>query len=292
MVVTFAGNLPLLTAQQVIQLLAAHGGVVIGNVLQAAITSQWVAQDNFAGRSNTDIGVGEIIDLTEIMNPVGIPFANIGGLQWAINAGGGAMAAVNVNAGTAQYTANGGPGNVQLRLQNLAGNVVDQKNITVIAPNGVNLIHDGSNIWHVNGRASVGFRAISYLRPTNVSFSNIRTQEGTVAGIANGFFAGDNGDMHPMPGWNNVGPGNIANGCKELYNYDTIESGPHNGPYAVGNFTWNIPIEYDDGTNGVQAIPGGTLSHVERIEANGDMTIHKGAGGPFTKRLNDPNSNY
>ncbi len=277
--------------------IGAVGGAIIGGIggaIAGHLATKGVGtvtpQDNFAGRSTTRIGVGEILDLG--FNPrKGPSAAQLGGLRWVINAGGGTVANNGGNTGTGTYTADGGSGNVTLQLETLTGNVVDTKTLTVIEPNAVHLIHDGSGIWHVNNVASVGFRAISYLRPTDVSFSNIQTKEGTDNAVANGYLSFKNGEVHAPGTLGPVGNGNSTLGCKELYQYDTIATGQYTTtPYSAGDFTWNIPIIFNDGNNG--DIQFTTLVHREEIDNTGAATIRKGAGGPFTKQLNDPSSSY
>lgn len=186
------------------------------------------------------------------------------------------------------------PGDVKLFLQLLdcPSNGLGPKYLrTVIAPSDVNLIQKpGTGVWHIQGQASIGFYGIKYLRPTNVSFMGIQVREGSVPAIGIGYFLDLNGLQHPVGDWFNVGAGDINLGCKVLFDYDEISSGPNPPDYEDGTFTWNIPNQYrvDSGA----AVDFATVSHIADMYADGDMSIQKGASGLFLKKLNDPSSNY
>ncbi len=67
------------------------------------IFTTFTPRDDFAGRSHSRVGVGEIVDLDFFSLPPR-PAADFGGLTWVVAAGTGALSAVT-NIGTATYTA-------------------------------------------------------------------------------------------------------------------------------------------------------------------------------------------
>lgn len=66
----------------------------------APVTGLAVPRDNFAGRSTTSFGVGEVINLSFRSTSTA---AALGGLKWSVASGGGAITGAT-NAGVGQYT--------------------------------------------------------------------------------------------------------------------------------------------------------------------------------------------
>ncbi len=282
-VAQFANNLPLLSAQQTIQLLAAHGGVAINNILQAAITGQWQAQDNFMGRSNARIGVGEQLNLTAVINPV-IPLMSIGGLQWTIVAGGGALAGVIPATGQATYTGPSAPGNLQLRLNIAAGHYAGTGLTTIalaaVNPTGAYQVQTGATI-HNPLACNSGFMGVTYLTPTDVSFNNVEANEDVCNSTAHGSFvtAGWDNLPHPSWPWATVSNGNNATGSMVqgpnpgAPPYDYIHSGDLPADCAAGDFTWVIPWNFRVG--GVTGLIT-HLTHLAVADGARQMTMSKG----------------
>jgi hypothetical protein len=156
----------------------------------------------------------------------------------------------------------------------------------------------GSGVYHRHGSPSAGFQAITYLRPTDVSFSNLEYREGGASYTGTGVFA--RGEVtrdqlatsyeviHPVrAAWGPVNGGDsVANGSLVSGN-DNMRTGPVS-IIGVGEFRWKIP-QYGRviGTHNDFLIKA--LDHVERVDATGAMTISKG-GVTVTCQLNDADS--
>jgi hypothetical protein len=94
---------------------------------------------------------------------------------------------------------------------------------------------------------------------------------------------------HPVGGWRTVGNGNATTG-NPVNTSDTIDSGDDSPPFAIGNFLWAIPHEYQNGAGA--AVPYTLANHVMSATAAGAATIQKAGAGPFTKNAADPTSTY
>ncbi len=57
------------------------------NFAAASFQGVLTPSDNFAGRSTTRFGIGEVINLSSIVGPSGVTAASLGGLQWTIVSG-------------------------------------------------------------------------------------------------------------------------------------------------------------------------------------------------------------
>ncbi|MGB9123779.1 MAG: Ig-like domain-containing protein, partial [Candidatus Angelobacter sp.] len=114
----------------------------------ATFTGVLTANDNFSGRSTTNFGIAEVINLSFSTNPAGTTAASLGGLQWTIVSGGGTLSNAGTD-GTGQYTAPSSPASVVLRLADGQGNGSNYT-ITVIAPSGAHIVKD-SNLRHTTG---------------------------------------------------------------------------------------------------------------------------------------------
>jgi hypothetical protein len=194
--------------------------------------------------------------------------------------------------GTGTYTAAASPQSAVLKLEIQAGpskGLGPSLSITVIAPNGAYLVRtSGTNIQHVNGTCSAGFKGTSYLLPKNVSFINLEIREGTTAAIATGWLAASNGDTHPIGSWLSVTNCNLSSGC-QLLATDTVynQYPPNYGStmWGNGNFTWNIPWQWHVGTGSATQLT--ILIHHFVSDATGKGTISKGGVGPFSKNASD-----
>ena len=161
---------------------------------------------------------------------------------------------------------------------------------TVIEPSGVTMIREpGTNVWHINGVPSVGFRARPYISPFDVSFINILVREGMCVGTGVGYYAVDNGEVHPDGAFVGVVPGDPARPSK-LDATDRVQSGAVPGrPIGVGTFDWPIPWIFRVG-NGAEKQFAIVSQHLES-DAAGNTTQSKG-GHIESSKLNDPTTDY
>jgi hypothetical protein len=162
----------------------------------------------------------------------------------------------------------------------------------VVEPDSV-IIEQQPNtgIWHVHGIPSVGFKGITYLHPSDVSFEYIEVREGDVPAICTGYFSYQTGLLHTAnSSWQSVGAVVAGKGPK-IDAIDTISGGSDNHtPYVDGTFTWNIPREFRvlDSNASKQFV---IVPQVKAIDNTGKLSISKG-GATVAKGLNDPSSSY
>lgn len=272
------------------------GGVVGGmignhveNSLIPTVNGVMTPRDNFAGRSTTDFGVAEVIDLSFASTATA---ASLGGLKWSVAGGGGVLSSVT-SAGTATLTCPDAADTVNLELKietgSNAGFVVARQAVKVVAPNDALMVKDGRAIRHANNTWSAGFYGEIFLRPMNVSFSRIEFQEGAAPAVASGFLAHWNGLNHnPSSAAMSVGGGNSATGSK-VNAIDNVHTGTLGSPYAVGDFNWPIPWQYRVGTGAWTTFT--TANHHATSDALGTATIEKKGEGPHSKVPGDPTVN-
>jgi hypothetical protein len=264
------------------QTLRRNGGTKTPKVKKAVLTPV----DNFTGRSKKKFGVGEEIKLSYVSAPANAAAA-LGGLRWSIAAGKGTLTP-NVpanNDGQATFTADKDSGSVRLNLSIAGGananKVLKKVKITVVKPSGAVMEQEpGTGILHRTGKAGVGFEGRTYLRPKNVSFSNIETREGECTGTGTGHLKYQDGLKHNTGIWLTIGTGNISKGCHEN-SVDTVDTGDYKGPpFAYGTFVWPIPWQYRVGSSAAKTFT--TANHEERIYKSGKTKIRK-AGSPWFK---------
>jgi hypothetical protein len=258
------------------------------NVFTGVLTPQ----DNFSGRSTSRFGIAEVINLSFNAQ---VTAAALGGLQWSIVSGGGSLANAGT-AGTATYTAPATAATVVLRLAIVSGSSQGTKKdytITIVTPSGGLETKSGLyNIRHTQGYISVGFRAVAFLGPTDVSFANLHFAEGSALAVASGYFASLNGHAHPptstpLP---TIGSCDSVIGCQVLNVVDTVDTQDDPPPFSSGDFLWPIPWQYQ--------APGGalttftTVNHHSTADATGTATISKAGAGPFSKNASDPTTTY
>ncbi len=205
------------------------------------------------------------------------------------------------NVGTGTLTCGTTEGAVVLELRTTTVPMATKatKRFQVVRPNDVIFAREaGSGVYHRRGVPSAGFEAITYLRPTDVSFSNLEYREGGASYTGTGVFArgavtlGElatnyevihpvRADWSPVNGGDSVANGSLVSGSDEM------ETGPV-PRIGVGEFRWSIP-QYGRviGTHDDFVIK--SLDHVETCDATGAMTISKG-GVSVTCQLNDPDS--
>ena len=143
----------------------------------------------------------------------------------------------------------------------------------------------GTQIKHVQYTCSAGFLGISFLLPTDVSFSNLMQRETMCVASATGYYAGRNGQIHPSGDWRGVLGGNIASGC-QTDDSDRCYSGVGCEPYGDGDFLWPIPWQY----RGDDLVSHVFVTAQQHITANtaGRCEISKLGAGPLGANALDP----
>lgn len=264
------------------------------------------ARDNFAGRSATRFGVGEIIDLNFASIPPR-PAADFGGLQWVLVSGGGTLTGVT-NAGTATFTAAATAGAAQLELRvaggATAGRVISTHPITVVIPSAVRMIAvPGTAPGFANpgvvpaGTWGAGFQADPFIDPKDVSFQGVVFGEGTVTSVvtpAGSFLSPFAGLAHPV---NTFGPGhggNATTGTQVSPPVDNITSGqlaPAGSLLAArtcgaSDFLWAIPWQFSvEGGTRTNFAGGFTANHHVTSTFFCNATIEKAGAGPFCRKI-------
>jgi hypothetical protein len=246
-------------------------------------------QDDFAGRSKSSFGVGEIIDLSFKSKP-SVTAASLGGLQWEVTAGPATV--ISALDGTGTLTCGDTPGAVSLALKVATGvdigTVKATRTLTVVAPaDGKMSQVPGTGLRHTHGKAGVAFTGEITLRPKTVSFQWVQMREGGVPAVASGSFAHWNGLAHAVGGWVTIGAGNAATGSR-VNATDDIDSGDLDPPFDKGDFLWTIPWEFQVG--GGPATPFTTAPHHATSDKKGLATISKKGSGTFKRKANDPTS--
>jgi outer membrane protein OmpA-like peptidoglycan-associated protein len=259
------------------------------------------ARDNFAGRSVTRFGVGEVVDLSFVSLPAR-PAADFGGLEWHLVSGGGTLTGVTP-AGTGTYTAPATASAVRLELRvaagATAGRVVSSHAIAIVVPNGVRMTEVTGTAPNTSptggtipaGTFGAGFLANVFVGPRDVSFQGVVFGEGTVAGVVTppGSFLGPS-SVHPA---NTFGPahgGNATTGTPVSPPPDRIATArPASGSFlgrptcGASDFLWAIPWEFS--VAGGPRTRFGTANHHETSSFFCNATIDKGGAGPFCRRI-------
>jgi len=265
--------------------------------------------DNFAGRSLTRFGVGEVIDLDFLSFPLTSP-ADFGGLEWHLASGGGALSGVTAN-GTATYTSPALASTVQLQLRVasglLAGRVISSRTISIVEPSALRqALVPGSfpnfagwgNGTIPAGTWGVGFIANEFILPRDVSFQGVAFSEGTVAAVVTPsgsfLFAGRNGIMHPANSHGVGLGGNITTGTPLTAQDGVWAWGgvtPRNvmGVSFCGNshFLWSIPLFFSVSGGPLTPFAGGFTSdqHFWSHLFCG-ATAEKEGAGPVCRNMN------
>ena len=267
------------------------------------IITSLTPRDNFAGRSNSRFGVGEVIDLDFFSVPIRAA-AEFGGLRWAIASGTGALTAVT-DVGTATYTAPAAADAVTLELRiasgATAGAVAGRRAIRIVEPSGVRMVRIGTGVPSFSpggpiaaGTWGAGFTANVFADPRDVSFRGVEFGEGTVASVITGTFLTVFAATHGVNSFGLAGGGNSVTGTTISPPPDGIFSGGR-GPVSivagvpicgVSDFLWAIPWDF--------RVPGGARTRIRGFTANHHATsnltcqarIEKGGAGPFCRRIN------
>ncbi len=268
------------------------------------IFTTFTPRDDFAGRSHSRVGVGEIVDLDFFSLPPR-PAADFGGLTWAIAAGTGALSAVT-NVGTATYTAPAlaDPAvTLELRVASgaTAGAVMASRTIAVVEPSAVRMVRIGAGAPSFSpggpipaGRWGAGFTADVFVDPRDVSFQGVEFGEGTVPSVITGTFLSVFAGPHPANSFGFAPGGNAVTGTL-LGVPDGAFSGSR-GPTTIvfgipicgaSDFLWAIPWEF-------RVVGGARTPFAGGFRANQHWTsnlicearIEKAGAGPFCRRIN------
>lgn len=165
--------------------------------------------------------------------------------------------------------------------------------VSVVEPTGMGLVKVGGGVWHKKNSASVGFFAMKYLTPGDVSFSAVSVYEDTCPAVTTGYFSGyfDPPNFpHPIGIPHNCDHNiDLVSDKRNVYSQDTITSGTHTKtPFSYGTFIWNIPHIFQCGAN-VKTIA--IMPHEMTIDSNGNMTISK-CGVTASAKFDDPDSYF
>ena len=262
-------------------------------------------RDNFASRSVTRFGVGEVVDLDFFSIPPR-PAVDFGGLEWNLVSGGGALTAVT-NVGTATYTAPATVDTVTLELRvaagATAGSVISSHVITIVIPRAVRMVAVPGTAPSFSftgpipaGTWGAGFQANVFVDPKDVSFQGVVFGEGTVASVVTpaGGFQGS--FVHPV---NTFGPGHAGNATTgtpvspPVDNIISERKAPTGSLPVLGtptcgasDFLWAIPWEFSVSGSPRAPFAGGfTANHHVTSSFFCDATIEKGGAGPFCRRI-------
>ncbi len=294
---------------------ATCGSSVTVNAVVYTLASALSPQDDFVGRSYTTYGLGETINLSFQSVPA-VSSANIGGLQWFLNSGGGAP--ISGSDGTANYACATTADSPTLALTISSGPSAGMSvpvSISVVAPtNAYGVLY--SNVWHNYGYCSVGFEWTAYYLPKNVSFYNLKFLESQCpASTATGMWIDPkNYAPHPVdtthyPGGQkgvpptplNAGHGNAATGSAVFGDptngFIGLDTAQMEVPYwdNGGTEVWPIPWTYSVSIPGHVATPyiQFTTATQQMVgDAAGTATISKKGLGPYSKAVGSPSSQF
>ena len=253
--------------------------------------------DNFEGRSETDVGIGETGTFsytTSPLNQFGAPLdaSDLGGLKWS-RVSGDFTVDPDFGGGTATWVV--GTTEEELTSQILIQNGAS-KNMTVKAkqksksPVAHMIQKPGTTLRHTKNFAGIGFKAYIYLLPYNVSYKNLQFREGECFAEADGFYAGSNGAKHSQSeSWLSILANNRVNAT------DTVNAGDKAPPFAEGRFVWHIPWKLQLHIPGLTDIvfPDLTIAnHIKSSDDEGTTSIRKVNTPTFTKAANAESSGY
>jgi hypothetical protein len=155
------------------------------------------------------------------------------------------------------------------------------------------------NIFHVQGRPSVGFQAKMYFLPKDVSFSACTWSEGTNKAVITGWWTQVITDpnsqlLDHVPGSDlPVQGGNITTGCRvSAAGGDVVSSTDQIAPpaYAQGTWIWKIPERYQVGSGAWHEFLRATQEFT--IDPSGGETAQKNDTATYSAALNAASSGY
>jgi len=270
---------------------AECGNTVTANVIVFDFDSVFTPDDNFSGRSQSNYGLEEEVNLSCTINPSGLTAGTVGGLKWS-RSGVGEVSNESTSNGTADYDAKETAGGVTFRLTIKSGPSKDDYKSyskTVVAPSGTRMTRATSNVKHNYGTASAGIALYYWLDPKTVSFTNLDFGEGRCPATSKkGIYLIVPPGNHPQNTFGDILDGNSTTGCRvELMDGAWTER----YPWAPGGtFIWSIPTQYIDDTSTRNTF-GSNQDHVPTIQANGYTTMSKG-GQSGSAAVNDPPSGW
>ncbi|HJQ57526.1 MAG TPA: hypothetical protein VJ890_11490, partial [Vineibacter sp.] len=274
-----AANMP---ANGVTVSVAFGGQTVAVTVIVFALTTTAQIADNFVGRSTTDLGVDERVQLGFATTPVGVSAAEAGGLRWSFDANAAgdrntvglvhdpatnAAPLPAMQTGVVDYIApcRTSPANtapvpqraVKLKLSIVNGvcaGLGPELSYVIRMPTAHMREQVGGARRHVQGQPSAGFKGEIFLTPKNVSFRTLGFREGAgamvVSGAAPVAWAGLAHGTTPFT--STISGGNSGSGCTVVGIVDDVYSGafvyavpPRASPRnVVGTLSWPIDWEY------------------------------------------------
>jgi hypothetical protein len=269
--------------------------------------------DNFSGHAKDALGVGEQARLTAKIKPSKLTAEHIGGLKWEPGTA-GTVSSPDQNVGSADVEARDtGAAGQTIKIVGVNGpyaNVeFDTLTRAVVAPDRAKMKRvPKKGIHHVQGTTGVGFAGATWIHaPRAVSLSNIMTAEDAntgAVGQAGGCVDFKAGEVHdPGDYWADVNTGNpsAGDGVEELSSDEISTPDFDDTDLNLGNgngwFQWDIQWFYRVGDAGAAHLYV-TVTHREdytvdtSAKGNHRATIKKGGAGPFTKKKNDPDSDY
>ena len=165
---------------------------------------------------------------------------------------------------------------------------------SVVAPSSIYMEQfPNTQVKHITGTASCGFIGAVYLRPDDVSFSEVEIQEQEAPAITSGCFTSAQGQMHELGAWEEASD-NTWPGKGTYVTSDTVWSGADfTGPtFTDGQFTWYIPVKFrvkkESSSGTVFTVQ---IHHMALSGADGSMRISKN-GVLFSRKASDPTTDY
>jgi len=228
-------------------------------------------------RSHQKLGVGE----TGSLEVEGTNLDALKPLRWRKTAGDTfSLVGGDKGDGTATFTAGERYEEVTLTLtaEGVTPNQVITYDLVVVPPSGVTMdnISPGS-IWHVQNTATVGFIAVAYLTPKDVSFKEIEVRESGGALQGWGVLASLTGKIHKTGGWDGVGAlgaeQNTGNGCRVTGTWtDQVAVGAN--VMQAGGYNW--PAEWQYQINGSEYSFTFPISQTAEVDVTGNAFVTKG----------------
>jgi len=266
------------------------GNTLTANVIVFDLSAVLTPADNFDGRSLSDFGVGETIELSFTTTP-SVTAAQAGGLEWVVMTQGGEL--TDNGDGTGSFDVPDAVGSFTLALQIKGGaskGATKQQSAGIVAPTGAyQTLVPGYTIYHRNGAWSIGHLDYTYPTPKNVSFLNIVTREAGGTATATGVLSGLNGASHPNWPSMKTSNCNAQMGCQA--STDTIHLTDQVCPCGPGQVTWPIARLYKRAKDLDSSYkPFATLTFTDSSDLAGTAVSAKGGAGPFAKYASDPKS--
>ena len=274
------------------------GNTVGFNVIVYDVTPLPVPNDNFAGRDLGTYGVGEDVNLSTIIFPLGLTTSDT--YSWSASGANSVMNGSTLYVGDVNQT-----GNVTLTLtirNSLSQGQTRTVTKSVTAPTGGVLIIEANDIphFHIQGNISAGFTAHLHLHPVSVSFHRCLFQEtnnkveqfgatGVFTYLIGSWHNHDQNGNPTIPNQIAIGGGDATLGCR-VDNSDRNIVAAGSIPRA-GTLNLPIPWNYYVPIYGANNFTGPTVFVTVSLQAisdsSGNCTVSK-AGASSTSAFNDP----